>query len=501
MTVPSLWTRLREKLKPRSEQIRGMMLIVRNRGSRLFLPPGKGKTATVLKAFTILKDQNLIDVLLVIAPLRVVMTSWPSQLERWEDFAGLSYVTIHGGKTERLRAMDTAADVYLMNVEGLLSSEWNVTKRGHSYIMNDEALRWLQGKRVMLAIDESTKFKNQKSSRFNVLKRYLPFIHRIVIMTGTPKPNKLEDLFSQAYLTDEGADLGAYITHFRNVYMQMGFDGKFQPLPGALERIAEVMAPTTLQLEDDEGVPTEIIDYWVKLPPAAQAQYDVLAKEFMVSIEGQTILAPTSAALLGKLRQIAQGAVYFDANEFLLTQEPGAAQPVISYDKFGHETRPYVVAHNAKIDVLENLLEELNGDPLFLMYAFKHDIARIAERLGHSVPYVGSGVGAAQGAAWCQSFGAGALPLLAGHPMSVAHGVDGLQNNCRNVCWFGMDWSWENYYQANKRIARDGTKAEKVFIYRILVDVPTEHAMLESVTSKQASEAHFLACLRRYMVA
>jgi hypothetical protein len=483
MTVTSLWSRLRKKYEPRSEQIRGMKLIVMNKGARLFLPPGKGKTSTVLKAFKILKKQDMVDVLLVLAPLRVIMTSWPAQIELWEDFEDLTYTFIHGGKTARLEAMDSNVDIYLMNVEGLLSSEWGLTKRGSHYIMNDEALTWLQGKRVMLALDESTKFKNPKATRWQTLKRYLPYIHRIVIMTGTPKPNSLEDLFGQCYLTDMGQDLGEYITHFRNEFMQLGYDGKLKPLPGALERIAERIAPTTLQLEDDEAIPVQVVDLWVKMPPEAQAIYDKLAEEFLVEIGDSTIMAPTSAALLGKLRQVAQGAIYSGNGEFT--------------DELNH----YEVVHEVKLDVLENLLEELNGDPAFLLYQFKHDVARIGGRLGGPIPYIGSGVSASQGAAWCQSFGAGGMPLLAGHPSSVAHGVDGLQNNCRNVIWFGMDWSWENYYQANKRIARDGTKAEYVMVYRILVDCATEHAVLDSVEGKRSSEAQFLAYLRKYLLA
>lgn len=498
MTGNNLWSRSRVKWPPRAEQIRGMKLIVGNKGSRLFLPPGKGKTATVLKAFSVLKKMDLIDVLLVLAPLRVIGTSWPAQLEKWEDFEHLSYVTIHGGKTARLEAMDSDSDVYLMNVEGLLSSEWKLSKVRGCYVMNDEALNWLKGKRVMLAVDESTKFKNPQASRFNVIKRYLPFIHRVVIMTGTPKPNKIEDIFAQCFLTDMGADLGEWVTHFRNEYMWKDYEGNFQAQPQALERIAEKIAPTTLQLEDDEAIPMQVVDLWVKFPPEVQEQYDTLAKQFIVEIEGKTVLAPTSAALLGKLRQMAQGAVYFDADSMINEDH---SKVVVTYDKFGHEAKPYVKAHDLKLDVLENLMEELNGDPLFLMYSYKHDVARIAERLGHSIPWIGSGVSKNQGSAWCQSFGAGGMPLLAGHPSSVAHGVDGLQDNCRNICWFGMDWSWENYYQANKRIARDGTKAEFVMVYRILVDCPTEHAMLEAVESKRSSEAQFLTHLRKYLLA
>lgn len=450
-----------------------MKLIVQG-GTRLFLPPGKGKTGTVLKAFQVLKNAGHVDALLVLGPLRVVTTSWPQELAKWSDFEDLSHVTIHGGKTARLKAMQTDADVYLMNVEGLLSSEW---KLGPNNKLNPAALAFLKGKRVMVAVDESTKFKESQTSRFKTLKRYLPHMDRVVIMTGTPKPGKVEGLFAQCYLTDQGQDLGQYVTHFRNEYMQLGYDGQWHEQPTALARVAEKIAPTTLQLEDDEVVPLDVVTLWLPMPEEVRRPYEELQKEFITALEGgETIFAKSAGALWIKLRQMCQGALWKD------NKEDG-----------------YHELHSAKLDALENILSDLDGDPLFCLYQFRHDLARISERLGYQVPYVGGGVSAAQGAAWCRAFGAGNMPLLLGHPQSVAHGVDGLQANCANVCWFGIDWSWENYYQANRRIQRHGTKAEQVRVYRILLDCPTERAMLASVTEKASSEAQFLQLVRRHI--
>ena len=100
---------------PRSEQLRGCMLIVQD-NARLFLPPGKGKTSTVLKTFKSLKKAGFVDALLVLAPLRVITTSWPQDLEKWADFDDLTYTTIHGGRDGRTAAMKEDVDVYLMNV-------------------------------------------------------------------------------------------------------------------------------------------------------------------------------------------------------------------------------------------------------------------------------------------------------------------------------------------------------------------------------------------------
>lgn len=451
-----------------------MKLIVSEGGVRLFLPPGKGKTAITLKAFQTLKRLGMVDALLVLAPLRVVTTSWSQELDKWEDFEGMSHSLIHGGSDARLAAMGKDVDVYLMNVEGLLTKEWALRPKTHA--MNPVAQKFLKSKRFMLAVDESTKFKSPQSARFKTLKKYLPLIPRRVILTGTPKPNTLEDLFGQCYITDMGNDLGQYITHFRNKYMTLGFDQRWHPQTTALERISETIAPTTLQLEDTEAMPVIVVDYWVPMPEHVRPQYEELKKEFITLIDGKTVMAANAGVLLSKLRQIAQGALWMQ----------GEAD--------------YTEIHSAKLDVLENLIEELNGDPLFCLYHFRHDYLRIEKRLGRALPRIGGGVSAAQGAAWCRSFAAGHMPLLLGQPQSVAHGVDGLQNNCNRVCWFGMDWSWENYYQANRRVARHGSKHDEVYIYRIMMDCPTERTVLASVDGKKTSEEQFLQILRSHLL-
>jgi hypothetical protein len=324
----------------------------------------------------------------------------------------------------------------------------------------------------MLVIDESTKFKNSQKLRCKTLKKYLPFFDRAVILTGTPRPGKLEDLFFQCYITDQGRDLGQYITHFRRQYMQphpSGFGWTEQY--GAAERVAKKIAPTTIQIDVAEAVPSKVVPIWLPMPADVRAVYKELADEFLTVIEDALVMAPNAGVLYGKLRQLAQGAVYSD-----------------------HIPR---FLHELKLDALENLLEELNGEPAFCLYAYQHDFERINARLGREVPRVGGGVGVAQGRAACQAFASGSIPLLLGHPQSVAHGIDGLQQNCSNVIWFGNDPSWENTYQANLRIVRHGSKAEQVNIYHIMLDCGIEKAILNKVNGKREGEAHFIRELKK----
>lgn len=469
------WIKEKPTWAPRPTQMRGLKLLMENGGVRLFLQPGAGKTSIVLKAFSILKKAGLVDALLVLAPLRVVATSWPQELGRWEDFTHLTHTLVHGGSDGRRAAMEQDADVYLMNVEGLLTKEWALGDKKRGYPINKYAEAFLKGKRFMLVADESTRFKTTSSSRFKTLKKYLPLFERRVILTGTPKPDSLEDLFGQCYLTDMGEDLGQFITHFRSEYMTLGFDHQWMAQKGAPERVAAKIAPTTLQLEDTEAMPLTVVDYWVPMPEALRPKYNELKREFITTLGDKKVMAPNAGVLWGKLQQFCQGAIWIPGEE------------------------DYIEIHEAKVDMLENLLEELNGDPLFCLYAYRHDFARINKRLGRTVERVGGGISAEQGAAWCKSFGAGGMPLLLAHPKSAAHGIDGLQNNCNKICWFGLSPSWEDTYQATRRVARSGSKADQVYIYRILLDCQTERACLALVEGKEKSEAEFLELLRNHL--
>jgi len=457
-----------------------MALGVTQAGFRLFLKPGRGKTAVALKVYDILYRADKVDCMLVIAPLRVVTTSWPQQIAYWQDFDHLTHTLIHGGKRERRAAMEEDVDVYLMNMEGMIGSEFgpvllNPGMKRPRYGPNPYALEWFKGRRVFLVIDESTKWKDPNALRCQALKTYLPYIPRRVVMTGTPKPKSIENLFFQCFITDNGKDLGTFITHFRHNYMMRDPDGMgFLALPGAMERVAAKIAPTTVVSEGNDDMPIMEVPVWLPMPPELRAQYNELKREFLLVLEDATVMAPNAGVLWGKLRQFAQGAIV----------------DTIKGDG------SYLHIHDLKLDALEGILAELDGEPAFCIYAYRHDFERINERLGYTVPRVGGGISSTQGAAFCRLFGAGQIELVLGHPQSVALGVDGLQNNCCNVIWFGGDPSWEATYQSHLRIARPGSKAESVTSYRIMLDCSVERAILETCKGAELSESEFLTILR-----
>lgn len=424
----------------------------------LFLDPGLGKTSTVLAAIKILKQKNMLGKVLLVAPLRVIYKVWPDEIKKWADFEGLTYTILHDKpKTENLQK---DVDIYLINPEGLL---------------------WLLDPRLkrpsfsVLCVDESSKFKDSQTKRFKSLKPLLPNFKRRWILTGTPVPNGLTDLFGQMYILDLGRSLGRYITHFRtNYFEQTGYGGyEWKPRPGAFAEVVEKISPLVLQLsaEDYLQMPELIYsDICVELPPKALKTYRDVEEAFLTELEGGNIVAANAAVAGMKCRQIANGAVY-------------------------DEERNVLPVHEEKLDALEDLLEELGGAPTLVLYEFDHDRERIQGRLG-DIPVLGSSLSPRKLEVLVDRFNAGDVPILLGHPASMGHGLN-LQQACRHIIWYGITWNLEFYDQAIARVYRQGQKADKVMVYHIVAKETLDEKVLKVLTKKDKEQQTLLRALGR----
>ena len=443
--------------KPRAYQKTAIKFLLGQAACGLFLDPGLGKTSTVLSAFKILKEKGLVKRMLVIAPLRPVYSVWPNEIKKWENFSGLTYSILHG-KSKATRAGENT-DVNIVNCDY-------------------PALQWLLefsvlGNYDVLVIDESTKFKSSSSKRFKLLKKVLPKFTRRWILTGTPMPKSLEDLFSQVYILDGGRSLGAYVTHFRNHFMDT--PNPYQPYhrvlkEGAYERVLDLIDPLILRLkaEDHLDMPELIVnDIFVELPPKARKAYENIENEFFTDLESGVIIAANAAVAGGKCRQIANGAVYLEDGSWNLT-------------------------HDGKLEALQDLVECLQGKPLLLIYEWKHDIERIREAFG-TVPSLSDAKGD-EADLPIEHFNAGLIPILATHPLSGGHGLN-LQEACSNVVFFGLTWDYELYDQVFRRIYRQGQSSKSVVIHRILAKDTQDERVARVLAQKGASQEALLAAI------
>jgi SNF2 family DNA or RNA helicase len=419
----------------------------------LFLDPGLGKTSICLGALKVLRNHGYFKKALIVAPIRPMYSTWPAEVFKWEEFNDFTYTVVHGPeKSQRLKE-----DVEL-------------------YFINPEGLKWLFSQPNLpgwdtLIVDESTKFKDTRTQRFKSLKGHLDKFRRRWILTGTPVPNGLMDLFGQIFILDRGRALGRYVTHFKAEYfMNVGYGGwNWVPQPGAFDRVIERIKPLILQLSAEDYLKMPELIYHkveIELPEAAMATYQSVESDFVAMLSDTTLVAANAAAAGTKCRQIANGAVYVN------------------------DEHDWVTVHDEKLDALEDLLEELNGHPVLLLYEFRHDRERILARFPHAVDLKSTDVSVVVG-----EFNAGRVPLLIGHPASMGHGLN-LQGSCHHVIWFGITWNLEYYDQAIARVYRQGQESEHVYVYHLIAKDTLDQKVIKVLDKKDRTQQDLLSALK-----
>ncbi len=449
LTTPS--AELKPSWQPKPYQLRAIKLLLSQASVGLFLDPGLGKTSTVLAALKILRQKGLCSKMLVVAPLRPMYATWPEEVKKWSDFQDLRVAIVHGAKKTEALASDS--DIYVINPEGL---PW-LFGSAHSLPKFD-----------ILVVDESSKFKASNTQRFKLLRQWLHLFKRRWILTGTPIPNGLEDLFGQIYILDEGRALGRYITHFRTEFFDRAPWNVYQwtPKAGSYETVIQRISPLILQLSAEEHLqmPELItVDVTVTLSPSTMKVYSEIENDF---ISGEVVAA--NAAVAGvKCRQVANGAVY-DNN--------GVVRQI----------------HDDKLEALESLLAEIQG-PVLLLYEFQHDLAKIRARFPHTRT-LGTGEDLSRTVA---EFNNGDIALLAGHPASMGHGLN-LQGACQHLVWYGIPWNLEHYEQAIARIYRQGQKGSHVFVYRLVAKNTLDEKVIQVLGKKDATQQGLLQALNKH---
>jgi SNF2 family DNA or RNA helicase len=416
----------------------------------LFFDPGLGKTSTVLAAFKILKDKGLVKRMLVVAPLRVCYSVWPREIEKWSNFHDLTYAVIHD--TKKQEHLDMDVDIHIINPDGL------------RWLYDPKARRWREWD--ILCVDESTMFKDSQTARFKLMRHHFPRFRRRWILTGTPVPNGALDLFGQTFILDLGRALGRFITHYRNefFYTLAWREYDYMLKEGSFDRILDRIDPLLIRLKAEDWLrmpklppPTDI---YVDMPPKIWEFYKELDDEFLAEWGEDVIIAANAAVAGGKLRQVANGALYTDS---------------------AHNWKPL---HNAKLEALDSLLAELQGAPTLVMYEFNHDLQRLLQRYGSDTPVIGAGTDARTADQYIQSFNRGEIPVMFCQPGSMAHGLN-LQEACNHIIWFGLTWNYEHYEQAIARIYRQGQKEESVFVYRIIARGTKDEDVVKTLNDKE----------------
>jgi len=458
----------------------------------LFLDPGLRKTSITLGALKILKDEGMLGRVLIIAPLRVCVSVWPEEIKKWTDFHGLTYQVLHGPKKDRQLA-ESKADILIINPEGL---EWllkvKTEKIGNKKVITADVKAFKKLGLSILVVDEISKFKHYDSNRSQALRLVLNLFDRRWGLTGSPAPNGLIDLFNLMYIIDSGRALGQFITHYRtNYFRPTGYGGyTWVPQKGAEEAIYARIAPTVFRLsaEDHIHLPNLVENVIkVELPANVRKIYDELEDEFITEFNGNTITAMNAGVASGKCRQIANGGLYHAQ----LVDEEGRKSAARTWDDL----------HEAKLDAVEDLIDELNGAPVIVTYDFAHDLVRLQKRFGKKnkpLPVIGGGISPTKSDAIVKQWNAGSIPILLGHPMAMAHGLNMQEGNAQHVILHSLTYDYELYDQLLRRLRRSGNKSAKVFAHLIVAKQTVDEAIVSALRKKKKTQTSLFDALREY---
>jgi len=436
----------------------------------LLLDPGLGKTSIILEAFRILKEMGYVKKLFVITPKKPMYSSWggdEGQIESWANFNHLTWTILHGKDKEENLRLD--ADIYLINPDGL---PWFFGKGAKP----DFSRLKMLGDDLMLVVDESTKFKSASSQRFKTLSKVLGKFKRRYILTGTPDPNGLIDLFGQIYILDEGSSLGRYVTHFRTTYFYpSGFGGyTWSPQPLAMERITERISPMVLRMEADDylQLPERVeVRHVFDLPPDIFKLYKEMEDELVLEIEHDDLIADNEAVASGKCRQITAGGIY-------------------RTDALGK--REAIPLHTEKLELLESIVEELNGSPILVFYEYEFERDMMLKHFGDKCFAMGRNDKKDQ--ELVVKFNRGAIPVLLLQQQS-AMGLN-LQKACFHLAFTTQTWKADDHRQCMDRIRRQGNPNSRVFTHYLIARNTIDEVVYKRVVKKDANSKTFAAALK-----
>jgi SNF2 family DNA or RNA helicase len=425
---------------------------------------GLGKTISTLSALDSLYLAGENHPTLVLAPLRVATTTWPDEVKKWDHLRHIDIMPVVGTEKERLIALKYDVPIYTTNYEQI------------PWLINHYGARW-PFKTVI--VDESTKLKSYRTRQGGMRARLLGTIahdkiDRLVELTGTPSPNGLHDLWGQMWFVDRGQRLGFTYEAFKQRWFQRSFDGySLDPLPHAQKEIQERLKDVCISIDAKDWFDIKdpiVNNIYVDLPVKARLLYREMERNMFAEIEGHPVEAFTAATRTIKCLQMANGASYID-------------------DKHNWKE-----IHDAKIQALDEVIEEAAGAPVLVAYHFKSDLARLVRAFPDARTLDAN-------PDTIRLWNAGRIPVLFAHPASAGHGLN-LQDGGNILVFFGHWWNLEERLQILERIGptrqAQAGHDRPVFVHNIIARDTVDELVIERVETKREVQDILLGAMRRY---
>jgi SNF2 family DNA or RNA helicase len=439
----------------------------------LWLDMGLGKTVITLTSISHLIRTGFLKGVVIVAPIRVLRLVWRQEAMKWHHIKDLKFSLVTGTKDQRTRALLRPADIYLVNYDVL---GW-LSETLQTYFVKKDRPMPFNG----IIWDEISKMKNSATNRVKAFRKIADKFDWATGLTGTPASNGYKDLHGQFLVVDRGERLGTSKTQFKTRFYRKVGPYKELPYEDTEDTIKKLIGDITLEMsaEDYNPLPDLMVNnIEIEMPDDLRTKYEKMEKEFFLVLDsGKEVEAFNQASLTNKCLQFSNGAMY-----------PVAGMPL------------WEPVHDLKLDALEDIIDEAQGSPILCAYAYRSDAARIMKKFEHLDPI---------NLTECKSeasltnamhrWKTGDCSLMIGHPASMGHGIDGLQNNGHILVWYGLNWSLDLYEQFNARVRRQG-QGVPVICHRIMCKDTLDQAQGMALDDKATTQAGLRNAVKQYRI-
>lgn len=404
---------------------------------------GTGKTRAWLEVLSH-RHKLLGGKTLVLAPKSILKNAWADDIRKFTPH--LRYVIAYAHNREKAFATD--ADIYITNHDAV---KW-IHKNGKILGLQDFH---------SIIVDESTAFKHRTSQRSKALSKLVSFFQYRTLLTGTPNPNGLLDLWHQVFLLDDGSHLGNNWWRYRSTVCEPRQVGPspqhllWSDREGAADAVADLIEDITIRhvFEECTDIPSNH-EYTVNftLPPKLRRAYDILKEHAILELESGELSAFNQGVVTNKLLQLASGAVYDDES----------VGQLFDTDRY-----------NLVLDLAEQ------RDQCVVAFNWKHQrdhLTKLADEREIKYGVIDGQASSKQREAIVDQFQAGLIKIIFAHPASAGHGLTLTRGT--TTIWASPVYNAEHFTQFNKRIYRIGQKKKTETILVIAENTIDEQVAL-----------------------
>lgn len=475
---------------------------------------GLGKSSASLAVVDARMVAGLVDKTVVFAPLRVARSTWIEEAKKWREFAHLRVNFIEWTEAERefLRSMTQVWKIeateektgakqpdelrmFRKQAEKLRPRARDsrlaiIDRHDLQTVHYDLAPQFTEILRdawpFQMAIgDEATRLKSfrlkQGGRRARALSEIAHDQTRYWLnLSGAIVPNGLPNLWGPMWFIDKGFRLGRTYDAFENRWFgyTRAQDARNAnrthisrvAFPHAQAEIVNLIKDVSLSFNPKDWFDVKephVERVYVDLPIEARKRYREMERDMLTTIGDHDIEAFAASGKIIKCMQLANGAVYTGSDE-----------------EIERDVSHWVNAHDEKLDALESIVEESDGEVLLVAFHFKPDLVRLKKRFPK-----GRHIHSKKDE---DDFKAGKIPLAFVHPQSIGHGIDGFQNVCHVVVFFAHSYDLDPHDQLVERVGpmrqmQAGLDRE-VLVYLILARGTIDEDIADRIIAKRHTQ-------------